>query len=300
MIDYGAARAVATVVQTGSFEKAAKALNVTPSAISQRVRQLEERLGVVLIERGTPCVATERGEWLCRHMEHVGMLEKELIGHLPGLIDPAATVQRVTLNVATNADSLGTWFLTAVAAFTQQTDHLLSVAIDDEGHTTEWLQRGRVVAAVTSLSKPVHGCHVTPLGVLRYHATASPEYLDRYFPAGITSEALAEAPALTFNQKDHLQGEWIRKTFGQSITYPTHWLPSTQGFVDASLAGIGWALNPAQLVRDHLAEGRLVELVPDAPLDVPLFWQVNRLAADPLSALTQAIVATARRELAAI
>ena len=84
---------------------------------------------------------------------------------------------------------------------------------------------------------------------------------------------------------------------GQSVVYPTHWLPSTQGFVDASLKGMGWCLNPAQLVMDHLASGRLVELVPDAPLDVPLFWQVNRLAADRLSALTRSVVATAKREL---
>lgn len=297
MIDYGSARAVAMVVQTGSFERAAKALNVTPSAISQRVRQLEERLGVVLIERGTPCIATERGAWLCRHMEHVGMLEQDLIEHLPGLVDPAAPVQRVTLNVATNADSLGTWFLTAISAFAQSTDYLLSVAIDDEGHTAEWLQRGRVVAAVTSLSKPVQGCHVTPLGTLRYYATASPDYLDRHFSAGVTPETLAQAPALTFNQKDRLQDEWIRQVFGQSVVYPTHWLPSTQGFVDASLTGMGWSLNPAQLVSDHLAAGRLVELVPRAPLEVPLFWQVNRLAADRLSALTQKVVATAKREL---
>ncbi|KFC61718.1 Transcriptional regulatory protein [Devosia sp. LC5] len=297
MIDYGAARAVATVVQTGSFEKAARALNVTPSAISQRVRQMEERLGVVLIERGTPCTATERGEWLCRHMEHVGMLERGLIENLPGLIDPDAGMQRVTLNVATNADSLATWFLIAVAAFTRQTDHLLSVSIDDEGHTAEWLRRGRVVAAVTSLGKPVQGCHATPLGALRYHATASLEYIDRHFPAGVTPESLVQAPALTFNQKDRLQIEWMHKAFGQSVTHPTHWLPSTQGFVDASLAGIGWALNPAQLVKDHLAEGRLVELIPGISLDVPLFWQVNRLSADPLSALTQAVIGAARREL---
>src|SRR5437879_4300442 len=169
MIDYPAARAVAIVVQTGSFERAAKALSVTPSAISQRVKQLEERLGIVLIERGNPCIATERGEWLCRHIEHVGMLEQGLIEHLPGLIDPAAPAQRVTLNLATNADSLGTWFLKAVSTFTRDTDYLLGIALDDEGHTAEWLQRGRVLAAVTSLGKPVHGCHVTALGTLRYH-----------------------------------------------------------------------------------------------------------------------------------
>ena len=37
MIDYPAALAVAKIVQTGSFEGAARALNVTPSSISQRV-----------------------------------------------------------------------------------------------------------------------------------------------------------------------------------------------------------------------------------------------------------------------
>ncbi|MBW8789206.1 MAG: LysR family transcriptional regulator, partial [Rhizobium leguminosarum] len=62
MIDYPALHAVATIVQTGSFERAATVLNVTPSAISQRVKQLEERLGVVLIVRGAPCTATEKGE----------------------------------------------------------------------------------------------------------------------------------------------------------------------------------------------------------------------------------------------
>ena len=298
MIDYPAARAVAMVVRTGSFERAAKALNVTPSAVSQRVRQLEERLGVVLIDRGTPCTATERGEWLCRHMEHVGMLEQELIEHLPGLVDVTSPAQRVTLNVATNADSLATWFLKAIATFTRNTDYLLSVALDDEGYTAEWLQRGRVLAAVTSLSKPVQGCHVTALGKLRYHATASPDYVERYFPAGVTAETIAQAPALTFNQKDQLQSVWIQQVLGQSVSCATHWLPSTQGFVDASLAGMGWCLNPVQLVTGHLASGRLVELVPGQYLDVPLFWQVNRLAADRFSDLTRAVVATARRELA--
>jgi len=237
MLDYPALRAVATVVQTGSFERAAKALNVTPSAVSQRVKLLEERLGVVLIERGVPCTATERGEWLCRHMEHVGMLETELMANLPGLVDPSEPTPRVTLNIATNSDSLATWFLPAVAAFTQTSDYLLKVAVDDEDHTVEWLQRGRVLAAVTSIAKPVQGCRAIPLGVLRYHATASPDYVERHFPAGVTLEGLQRAPAITFNQKDRLQHEWIQRTLGRSIAYPTHWLPSTQSFIDASLLG---------------------------------------------------------------
>ncbi len=299
-MDYAGLRAVAMVVQTGSFEKAALALHVTPSAISQRVKQLEERLGAVLILRGNPCTATEKGEWVCRHMEHVGMLESELFSQLPALLSSDEVSSRVTLHIATNADSLGTWFLKAVSAFTHHSGFLLNVAVDDQDHTAEWLQRGRVLAAVTSLEKPVQGCRVTPLGFLRYHSTASPAFIDRYFPKGVTETELAQAPALTFNQKDRLQQQWISQVFGASIVHPTHWLPSTQSFVDGALLGMGWGMNPALLVRNHLAERRLVELVAGTPLDVPLFWQVNRLAADRLKSLTDAVVEVARRELVQI
>lgn len=297
MLDYSALRAVSAVVQTGSFEKAAGILNVTPSAVSQRVKQLEERLGVVLIARGAPCTATEKGEWLCRHMENVGMLEGELLGHLPGLVDPGEPRQRVTLHIATNADSLGTWFVTAMSNFARRSQYLLNIAVDDQDHTAGWLQRGRVIAAVTSLEKPIQGCRRISLGALRYHATASPEFIARYFAEGVTPEAIRNAPALTFNQKDRLQSRWIRQALGEDLTYPTHWLPSTQSFVDASLSGMGWGMNPAQLVREHLESGRLVALIPDTPLDVPLYWQMNRIAADRLTQLTHEVTTTARQHL---
>ncbi|AIC27738.1 chromosome replication initiation inhibitor protein [Rhizobium etli bv. mimosae str. IE4771] len=297
MLDYPALRAVATVVQTGSFERAATVLNVTPSAVSQRVKQLEERLGVVLVVRGTPCTATEKGEWLCRHMENVGMLEAELLGHLPALVDPDEPRQRVTLQIATNADSLGTWFVEAMSTFARNSSYLLNIAVDDQDHTAEWLQRGRVIAAVTSVEKPIRGCRRFALGVLRYHATATPDFVARNFPQGVTAEAIRNAPALTFSQKDRLQSTWVRQTFGRDLDYPTHWLPSPQSFVEATLSGMGWGMNPTQLTREHLASGRLVELVPDTPLDVPLFWQINRFAADRLAELTREVISVAGRNL---
>ncbi|MBB2752442.1 UNVERIFIED_ORG: LysR family transcriptional regulator (chromosome initiation inhibitor) [Rhizobium aethiopicum] len=297
MLDYPALRAVAAIVQTGSFEKAATVLNVTPSAISQRVKQLEERLGTVLIVRGAPCTATEKGEWLCRHMENVGMLEAELFGQLPALVHPDEPRQRVTLQIATNADSLGTWFVEAMSNFARNSSHLLNIAVDDQDHTAEWLQRGRVIAAVTSLEKPVRGCRRFALGVLRYHATATPDFVTRHFPNGVTDEAIRNAPALTFNQKDRLQSSWVRQTFGHDLDYPTHWLPSPQSFVEATLSGMAWGMNPTQLTREHLGSGRLVELVPDTPLDVPLYWQINRLAADRLAELTREVITVAKRNL---
>lgn len=296
-IDYAALRAVTEVARTGSFERAAAALNVTPSAISQRVKHLEERIGAVLIERGSPCTATDKGLALCRHMERVGMLEKGLIRELPELSDPEGNGQPVTLNVATNADSLGTWFLQAIASFTKVTDYLVDVAIDDEDHTADWLRRGRVLAAVTALERPVQGCRVIPLGTLRYQATASPDFVARYFPGGLTEEAFQRAPALTFNQKDRLQQIWAREEFGRDLSFPTHWLPSTQSFLEGSIAGMGWSLNPVQLAKPHLERGNLVELVPGRVFERKLFWQINRLVADQLHALTQSVLAVARQKL---
>lgn len=288
MIDYNAAYAVATIVRTGSFERAAKALNVTPSAISQRVKQLEERMGAVLIERGTPCRATDKGAWLCRHMELVGQLENNLLEQLPELGDVSSNP--ITVDVAVNADSLGTWFLPAMAGFTQRSNVLLNIAVDDQDHTADWLRRGRVLAAVTSKSEPVSGCTVTALGHLRYVATASPEFIRTYFADGVTADAMTQAPVLTFNQKDTMQQDWLAANFASTLAPPTHWLPSTQGFVEACLLGMGWSLNPIDLVRAHIEAGGLVELVPGATTDIALYWQVSRWAQHQFPELTRQVL----------
>ncbi|SIR31528.1 LysR family transcriptional regulator, chromosome initiation inhibitor [Rhizobium sp. RU20A] len=297
MIDYAALRAVSAVVETGSFEKAARLLNITPSAVSQRVKQIEDRLGTVLIVRGNPCRATENGDWLCRHMETVGLLEADLMERLPALRGVEGSEHRVTVSIAANADSLATWFLVPLAAFGESSAHLVHLSVDDEDHTAQWLQRGAVLAAVTSLEKPVPGCRHHALGKLRYRATASPDFLRRYFPDGVNAEALARAPCLTFSQKDRLQARWMEAAFGREMAGPTHCLPSTHAFVEASLAGMGWGMNPETLVTTHLQSGSLVELIAEAPLDIPLFWQINRLTADRLDGLTRAVLLAARQAL---
>src|SRR5258708_19575631 len=135
MLDYASPSAVAVVVPERSLERAARALNVTPSAISQRVKQLEDQLGGVLIVRGQPCTATEIGRLICRHVEQVGMLEHELHGTLPRLVPAAATDERVTIRVAVNADSLGTWFVGAMPAFVPSDHALFDVPLPHQEHT---------------------------------------------------------------------------------------------------------------------------------------------------------------------
>jgi LysR family transcriptional regulator (chromosome initiation inhibitor) len=294
MLDYASMSAVAVVVREGSFERAARALNVTPSAVSQRVKQLEERVGGVLIVRGQPCTATEMGRLICRHVEQVGMLEHELRGALPRLSPAEATDERVTIRVAVNADSMGTWFLQAMAKFMETDNALLDVAIDDQEHTQEWLRTGDVLAAVTSDPQPVQGCESIPLGKLKYCAVASPKFTSRFFPDGVTATALAAAPSLRFDRKDQLQARWVRSVCRRDVDIPSHWMASTQAFTDASVAGIAWGMNPQAMVATHLRDGTLVELVPEKQLSVPLFWQHTRLQMPVLARLTKAVIATSR------
>jgi LysR family transcriptional regulator (chromosome initiation inhibitor) len=287
MLDYALLDALAAVLREGSFERAARALHLTPSAVSQRVRLLEERLGQVLVVRSMPTRATAAGRALARHAEQVGLLEHELLAELPVL---AQGVQgRVTLPVAVNADSLATWFIAAAAEATADAPLLLDLSLDDQEHTAEWLRSGEVVAAVTALADAVPGCRSVPLGRLRYCATASPAFMRRYFADGVGAEALSRAPTLTFSRRDRLQAQWIEQVLGHDLPAPTHWLPSTQAFVDGCLAGLGWGMNLQAMVQPLLDRGQLVELVPGRTLTVPLYWQHRRRGLAVLEALSRAV-----------
>jgi LysR family transcriptional regulator (chromosome initiation inhibitor) len=293
MLDYAALAALAAVIREGGFERAAAALGVTPSAVSQRVRALEERVGAVLVVRSQPPVPTEAGARLCAHAERVRLLEGELAAGWPGL----EAAGPATLRVAVNADSLGTWFLPAAARFADATGARLDLVREDETETAGRLRRGEVLAAVTAEPRPVAGCRTRPLGALRYVAVASPAFVARHFAHGVVPEALARAPSLRFDARDGLQGRWAREALGCALAGPWHGVPATQGFLDATLLGLGWALNPLSLVEGHLAAGRLVELVPGRRLDVVLHWQHARLGARLLERLTREVLAEARRAL---
>ena len=294
MLDYAALSAVAAVIRTGSFERASAELHVTPGAVSQRVRQLERRLGTPLVVRAQPCTATPAGACLVRHADEVGLLEARLAAELGELAPRAAAPRRPTLRVAVNADSLATWFVEVVA---RVDDVLFDLVVDDQDHSASWLARGEVSAAVTANAVPESGCRVEPLGALGYLATASPAFLDRHCPDGVTAAALARAPMFAFDAKDRLQSRWLLERFGVEPRPPTHRLPSTEAFVRLAAAGAGWGMNPEPLVREALADGRLVELVPDTPLHVPLYWQTPRALDGALGHVTAAVRRAARKGL---
>lgn len=288
MIDPAGLAALAAVLRCGGFEAAAADLGLTQPAVSQRIRALEERLGLVLVERTKPARATPAGARLARHFGEIALLEQDLAREL-GLPGEGAA----PLRIAVNADSLATWFLPALA---QVPGTLFDLVVDDEGHSADWLRRGEVLAAVTAHAQPVQGCDIRPLGALRYIAAAAPGFVARWFPDGPDAATLAAAPAIVFNAKDRLQAKWAAQVAGRQVRLPCHHVPSAEGFVSAALLGLGWCLHAEPLVAGHIAAGRLVALRPDLSFTVALSWQWARRVSGPLSPLTQAV----RRAAAAV
>jgi LysR family transcriptional regulator (chromosome initiation inhibitor) len=173
----------------------------------------------------------------------------------------------------------------------------MEVAVDDQDHTTEWLRSGAVLAAVTGTARPAAGCNSRPLGAMRYLAAASPAFMTRHFASGVGAGSLAKAPSLVFNTKDELQARWVRRLCHRQVELPRHTLPSPQTFVTAAVAGMGWGLQPQALIASQLRDGLLVELVPDTPLDVPLYWQHARAASALVDSLSRQVLSAARAAL---
>lgn len=295
MLDYPALEAVSAIVREGSFERAAAALGITPSAVSQRVRGLEERLGAVLVVRGQPCRATDLGAQLCAHIDKVRLLEADLA---PSPVTADAEPPLVPLRIAVNADSLATWFPQAAAVVADEPGLLLELMLDDEAHTADRLKSGEVIAAVTASREPVQGCRMIPLGIMPYVACASPDFVARHFPEGVVDAAsLPRAPHLRFDRRDELQRRWALAAHGVDPGNRTHWISTTQGFLDMSMRGLGWAMHPAVLADPLIAAGQLVELPPRHRLDVHLSWMVARLHAGPLMRLTEAVRTAARQAM---
>lgn len=184
-----------------------------------------------------------------------------------------------------------------MAAFAADAPVLMEIAVDDQDHTAQWLRSGAVLAAVTGSSRPAAGCNIRPLGVMRYVAAATPDFMRRHFAEGVGAGPLARAPSLVFNAKDELQVQWSRRLCHRHVELPRHTLPSSQAFVTATLAGMGWGLHPEALIASHLKDGSLAELVANTPLDVPLHWQQARAASALLDGLTRHVVGAARDAL---
>ncbi|MCF3135002.1 LysR family transcriptional regulator ArgP [Streptomyces olivochromogenes] len=287
-------RTLLAVVDEGTFDAAAAALHLTPSAVSQRVKALERRTGRVLLQRTKPVRPTESGEVLVRFARQLARLERDARGELG--ISGAGEPTRVS--VAVNADSLATWFLGALTRVAQEPRLCFELRREDEDHTAALLREGLVMAAVTSSADPVPGCSVRALGRMRYLPVANPVFAEAQL-GGPLPEALAEAPVVVFDRRDDIQDGFVRSLSGGRGTASAlrHYVPTSEGYAEAVAAGLGWGMVPQAQAEPLLRAGRLVHLAPDRAVDVPLYWQQWRLDSPALAAVAEAVTATAAQTL---
>ncbi|MGW0518636.1 LysR family transcriptional regulator ArgP [Crossiella sp. NPDC003009] len=287
-------RTLLAAVDEGTFEAAARALHVTPSAVSQRIKALEQRVGRVLLQRAKPVRLTPSGEVVARFGRQLALLARDARAELGLPEDGRPTV----LPVAVNADSLATWFLTALTRVPEHLQVCFALRREDQDHTTDLLREGLVLAAVTSSPEPVQGCSVRPLGRMRYRAMAGPAFVERWLTGGPLAELLPEAPVVLFDGKDDLQHQFARARTGRDPSNRRHLVPASDIFLAAVVQGLGWGMIPDVQAGDHAARGLLADLAPAHPVDVPLYWQQWKLDSPSLTALAEAVARTAAEHLA--
>lgn len=285
--------AVLAVIETGSFEQAASRLHLTSSAVSQRVRALEIALGSPLLVRSRPCRATPAGQRLLQYLRRAQLLEQDFKTEFAGNQSAA-----LTLAVAVNADSLASWLLPALAEFLIREQVLLDLTVDDQNHTYALLEGGLALGCISAEPLPMRGCMAEPLGAMRYRCMASPDYRQRWFPDGMNRTAARLAPVLTFDRKDRLQADFLLQHFGLTAdAYPCHFIPASEAYLQAVCLGLGWGMIP-ELQMAHLqANGALVELAPEQPADIGLFWHRWKVQSPRLELMSATLVQAARRVL---
>lgn len=289
-INHLSLKVFAEILRSGSFDAAAKRMHLTPSAVSQRIRQLEDQLGQLLIIRTTPSRPTAAGALLYRHAQQVELLEEDLLNQLE-------QTHGGKLAVAVNTDSMDGWFMDAIAA-AAESNIMLNVKVEDQAFSETLLREGKVMAAVSTHAKPMQGCSSEHLGTMFYSACASQAFYQTHFRTDDPLKDLSAATSLFFNEKDGLQQAFLQSITGRDdIQPPTIYIPSNKAYIDAILRGIGWGMLPDYISEQPQFQDKFVKLYPAFSIAIDLYWIRWNTRMSTLDTLSQYVRNAAEKSL---
>lgn len=290
-LDYRALAVLDAVVSQGSFEKAAIALGISQSAVSQRIKALEDAAGRLLIVRGQPAVPTGLGQRLVSHHRNVKLMEAALD------IDLGNQVSMPEIALAVDAASLATWFPLSLQPLLSPPRCQLHVQQADTGMALHLVREGSVFGCVAAgpAEAQANGPQVTPLGRMRYVCVATRAFAGHWFGDGFSAEAARLAPAVV-SDRDMMSG-FLHEVLDLRGAYPHHTLPMSAAVTECVFGGLAYGLLPWQQVSAALNDERLVDLAPGHFVDVALNWHAWNLDTPFTRALSEQIVATAKRHL---
>lgn len=297
-IDHKLLKALSVVVQQGGFKKASDVLHISQSAVSHRIKLLEDQIGQVLLTRDSPPIPTISGQHMIKHYQQIQMLEANLFKTLEHSPEESFT----TFVIGLNADSLATWFLTAVESFLKEERVLLDVLVDDQEHTLKLLNEGKVSGCISADPEPVQGCSVEYLGSIHYHLLCSPEFRDRWFPEGLTLQSVGRAPMLVYSRKDKSHEKLIGSVLGEvPKRFAAHYIPIAEDqfirFVSSGTACGMCDLTANPKCISLFKQGKLVDLAPGHSSKMELYWHSWNLKVGVLDTFSQLLVKQVRNLL---
>jgi LysR family transcriptional regulator (chromosome initiation inhibitor) len=291
MFDYKLIEALAMVCSEGGFDKAARALYITQSAVSQRVKLLEELTGQVLIARTTPPQATSAGRKLLKHYLQVKRLEDDLLEEIG---DPA-NKGFASIAVGINADSLAFWLLDAIIPFLLEERVLLDIRVEDQEQTHRLLKDGEVMGCISTQEQAMQGCRIEYLGRMNYHMVATPGFAAQYFPNGLSLADVNRAPALIFDRKDELHHKLLHQALGEAPTsIPTHYVPSVEKYAEFIASGLAYGMLPDQQRTALIQTGQIIDLSPGYQVSAKLYWHCWSLKSKLLKNFTLQLIHRAK------
>jgi DNA-binding transcriptional LysR family regulator len=282
--------AFSAVVRAGSFTRAAAQLGVSQSALSQTVRSLERRLDLKLLNRTTRSVSpTEAGERLYQTVgPRFADIEAELavLGEMRG--KPAGLVR-----ITATEHAVRTLVWPRLEAWLPSYPDIKVEISSDNRFTDIVAERFDLgVRLGADVAKDMIAVRIAP--DMRTAVVGSPDYFTRH-PRPRTPQDLSEHDCIGRRLPTHsglLNWEFRRRAKSVNAHVSGRLiLNSSELIVAAALGGHGLAWLPDDIVREHIAAGRLVSVLDDWAMTFPGYhlYYASRRASPALALVVDAL-----------
>jgi DNA-binding transcriptional LysR family regulator len=296
-IDLGALDSFAAIARHGNFRRAAVERGVSPSTLSQALRDLEARLGVRLLNRTTRSVAlTEAGAALLKSLQPA-------LGQIAAAVDEARSAQDAPsgpLRINAPEPAVELVLAPMVADFLAEYPAVRLEVVSETG-LVDIVARG-FDAGVRWEESLAQDMVAVPLGPpQRYVVVATPEVVARHGAPAHPGE-LMDRPCLHVRFPSGAEPPWEFERKGQVIRVPVQGpliTTSPAMLLRATLDGAGFTQTFDGIAAPYLASGRLVSVLDDwsEPFPGPrLYYPSRRHPPSALRAFLDFIHARRRRE----
>jgi molybdate transport repressor ModE-like protein len=243
------------VSQTGSFAAAARELGLVPSAVTYRIRQIEDALDVLLFDRSSrQARITDAGAELLR--EGARLLQE--IDAVANRVKRVATGWESQLTIAVDTAVSSVTMMELTQAFFELAP-TTRVRLCEEAltGTLEALTSGLADLAIGIVAEPgtTAGIHSQPLGDVLFVYAVAPHHPLAKAKEPISDELMQRHRAIAVADSVK-QGE--RATFGLLAGQDVFTVATMRAKLDAQLRGLGGGFVPEPMARPYIERGALV------------------------------------------